>query len=277
MVNGWGVFSTVAVLKGVMFAFERHWRRMQRDARLMRVPFPAEPSEMEESLYRLIEANEASHATLRVIVVRNHGGMWEGPGVDRDYDLIAFTTARKNWGTGVKLGVVHDARHAASPFAGAKILSWSHNLVWLEEAVARGFDEVVLLNEHGHVSECTSANIFISEGDKIWTPPLSSGCLPGVTRQLLLNAVHADGVSVGERDLTLADLEGADEVFITSTARGLLPVAAVEGLRIRTEGSAREPVQQAFAQYVDSYVAQVQQKRTDGGASSAGPNSGFDR
>jgi branched-chain amino acid aminotransferase len=261
VVNGWGVFSTLRVKEGVMFAFERHWRRMQGDARLMRVPFPADPAELEGPLYELIQANDAGEATLRVIVVRNRGGAWEGPGIDRDYDIIAFTTNVRDWGSGVKLGLIPDARHAASQFAGTKILSWSHNLCWLEDAQARGLDEVILLNERGEVSECTSANLFVSQGQDIWTPPLTSGCLPGVTRQLLLSEVKVDGISVTEKTLLPADLEAADEVFITSTTRGLLPVVSVEGLSIRRDGVAREPVQAAFSEYVRSYVNEAKSLR----------------
>ncbi len=262
LVNGWGVFSTLRVMDGVMFAFERHWQRMRGDARLMRVPFPGQPAEMEEPLYRLIEANNARNATLRVIVVRNRGGMWEGPGIERDYDIIAFTAELKRWGAGVKLGVVPNARHADSPFSGAKILSWAHNLCWLEEAETRGFDEVILLNERGEASECTSANLFISKDREIWTPPLSSGCLPGVTRQILLTEIEAPGVTISEKTLRLKDIEQADEVFITSTTRGLLPVIDVEGIEIRREGVAREPVQSAFARYVSSYIAEAKRRRS---------------
>ena len=259
--SGWGVFSTLQVLDGAPFAFERHWARLRRDAQLMRVPFPERSEEIRDGVAKLVEANRAQNSTLRVMVVRNRGGSWEGPGIERDYDLIAFTADAKHWGPAVKLGVVPNGRFAASPFSGCKVLSWSHNMVWLEQARARGLDEVVLLNEHGHVSECTSANIFISRGNRIWTPPLSSGCLPGITRQLLLDEIRVEGITIGERDLSLEELEQADEVFITSTTRGLLPVSAVEGLAIRKSGAARKPVQEAFSAYVSAYVARARQER----------------
>jgi branched-subunit amino acid aminotransferase/4-amino-4-deoxychorismate lyase len=114
---------------------------------------------------------------------------------------------------------------------------------------------VILLNETGEVSECTSANIFIAQGSHIWTPPLSSGCLPGVTKQLLLTEIVVPGITIGERTLKPADLEAADEVFITSTTRALLPVISIEGLNINKGASARQPVQEAFERYVESYVA----------------------
>src|SRR6202030_1940844 len=111
-------------------------------------------------------------------------------------------------------------------FAGVKYLSWSENLTRYERAHEQGFDEVVLLNERGEVAECTSANIFVAKGDSVFTPPLSSGCLPGVTRALLLEEIDVPGLSVSEKVILTADLESADEVFITSTTRDLMPVAS---------------------------------------------------
>ena len=227
------MFSTIRVASGVLFAWERHWARMKHDAELLRVPFPEDSEKVRGLLIELVRANQASSATLRVVVVRNRGGIWEGPGLDRDYDLIALTTEPKDWGEGARLAVVPQARHSASMFAGTKSLSWSMNLCWHEMAKARGYDEALLLNEHDNVSECTSANVFVARGGRVLTPPLSSGCLPGVTREVLLTEIRVPGVVFEERDLRLADLEEADEVFITSTTRDLLPVLSVEGLRLR--------------------------------------------
>jgi branched-chain amino acid aminotransferase len=268
LLNGWGVFSTIRVYDGVMFAWERHWSRMHTDAARMRVPFPPDREWLTQRLQRLMEANlphanPAWTATLRVAVVRNRGGMFEGPGPMREFDVIAFTADVNRWGSTVKLGLIPNARYAASEFAGTKNLSWSENLAWYERAHDQGLDEVVLLNERGEVSECTSANIFAvfleAQGAQVWTPPLASGCLPGVTRALLLEEIRLPGVQVGEKTLLPADLEAADEIFITSTTRELLPVVSVEGLNLRSHGrqsvSVREQLKKAFTTYVEKYVA----------------------
>ncbi len=255
LLSGWGVFSTIRVADGVLFAWERHWARMRHDARLLRVPFPNDSEAVRRSLLRLVEANQAQTGTLRIVVVRNRGGIWEGPGLDRDYDLIALTTKLKDWGEGTRLAVVPQARHSAQMFAGVKSLSWSMNLCWYEMAQSRGYDEALLLNEHGQVSECTSANIFAAVGDRVYTPPLGSGCLPGVTREVLLSGAHVPGIVVEEKDLRLEDLEQADEVFITSTTRNLLSVQAIEGIQVRQRGDVRRRVSEAFSEYVRKYVA----------------------
>jgi branched-chain amino acid aminotransferase len=189
-----------------------------------------------------------------VFVVRNRGGMWEGPDQPLASDIIAFTADIKDWGDSVKLDYVRQARHAASKFAGTKILAWAMNVTWLEEAQQQGFDEVILLNERGEVAECTSANIFAAKGSMVWTPPVTSGCLPGITRDLLLTEVQAPGVTVMEKPLTPADLEIADEVFITSTTRDLLPVARIGTQPIPNSGHTREALQTAFSAYVSRYV-----------------------
>lgn len=255
LLAGWGIFSTIRVYEGVLFAFQRHWDRMKHDAHLLRIPFPAGSTLFEESLLRLVDANQAHNSSLRVVVVRNRGGFWEGPGQTREFDVIALTADVNDWGRSVRLGMVANARHAASPFAGTKILSWAYNLTWYEQAHADGFDEVVLLNERGEVSECTSANIFAAFGGKVVTPPLSSGCLPGITRHVLLHEVKVPGYSVEEATLTASDLNRADQVFITSTTRELLAVAHIQGLEVRNESQACAALQRAFSDYIDQYVA----------------------
>jgi branched-chain amino acid aminotransferase len=255
LLSGWGVFSTLRVADGVLFAFERHWARIKRDAAAFRVPVPDDPEKVRRRLLELVEANGAPNCTLRLVIVRNGGGMWASASPDRASDLIALTADSKNWGDGIKLAYQANGRHAACPFAGTKILSWAMNLTWLETAQGRGFDEVILLNERGEVAECTSANIFAANGSQVWTPPLRSGCLPGITRELLLE-IQAPGIEIRERTLMPADLESADEVFITSTTRDLLPVWQIEGKSMGRKERAQTALQKAFSGFVEQYGAE---------------------
>ena len=254
LLSGWGVFSTLRVAEGVLFAWERHWARIARDAAAFHIAMPDDPEPVRRDLLRLVEANRAVNATLRLVVLRNRGGMWERPGNRRPSDIIALTADSKNWGSGVRLRPVPQARHAACMFAGTKIVSWAMNLTWLEEAQAAGFDKALLLNERGQVAECTSANIFMAVGNQVSTPPLSSGCLPGITRELLLSELRTPGFAVCEKEITPAELQAADDVFITSTTRDLLPVVEIEGRKIAARGNARAALQEAFSAYVRRYV-----------------------
>jgi branched-chain amino acid aminotransferase len=251
--TGSGVFSTVRVSRGVLFEFGRHFARMKRDAATVRVPFPAGIDWLESRLVRLVDANKAREATLRVSVLRNRGGLFEGPGIDRDFDVVGFTTNLNQWGSSARLGIVADARHAGNRFAGTKVTSWVFNLTLNEEARERGFDEVVLLNQRGEVSECTSANLFAVFGREVRTPPLSSGCLPGITRELLLSEIRVPEIEIVERTLTVADLSAADQVFITSTTRDVLPVSEIEGISVNSRGDLCSRLRSAFLRYIEEY------------------------
>ena len=228
---GWGVFTTLRVSQGALFAWDRHWARLLRDARLLNLPMP-DADTVHADLLRLLAANEQTDCTLRLVIVRNSGGMWQDElSAHTPVDVAAMTATSKQWGQSVQLGIQPNARFAACEFSTAKVLSWAQNLSWAERAVRNGNDEVVLLNEHGRVSECTSANIFVVSGNSVFTPPLSEGCLGGITREVLLE-LSGDGVTVSEKVLTLDDIYAADAAFITSTTRDLMPVREVGGRAI---------------------------------------------
>ena len=255
LLSGWGVFTTLRVVDGALFAWERHWARMLRDARLLKVEMPPDLNQLEQDLIRLVELNETPNCTMRLVVVRNAGGFWEGPGADRASDTIALTGDSKRWGNNVRLGIQPHARYAAGEFTSAKMLSWAQNLRWAERAQEQGFDEVILLNEFGRVAECTSANVFAVFGQEVATPFVSEGCLPGITREVLLEVGSLPGLSVVERKVTLDQLYRADEVFITSTTRGLLRVTEIAGRALASRGEVSEQLLRAYHAYVNQDVA----------------------
>lgn len=228
----------------------------------MHIPFELSVAELEQTLLTLVKANNAFDATLRVAIVRNYGGLFEAPNLTRKADLIAFTTNLNDWGAGVKLGYMPYARHGSSPFAGTKYTAWAENLTWYEMAHQRGLDEFVLLNERSQVSECTSANIFAIAGDCVWTPPLeTSGCLPGVTRAILLEEIHIPGLMISEHEITPSELESCEGVFITSTTRDLLPVLQIDGAILNNNSKWLADLQHAFRHYRDGYIAKAKDRK----------------
>jgi branched-chain amino acid aminotransferase len=268
LLAGWGVFTTLKISDSVPFAFERHWERMKRDARLIHIDLPLDGESVRRNLLRLIEANQAPDATMRVCVFRSEGGFWEGPGSGNTSDLIAFSSDLKGWHESAALGVVEHGRHAASPFAGTKTLSWAHNLTMAETARQDGYDEVILLNERGEVAECTSANIFAVKNGVTRTPPLESGPLPGITRAIMLEEIDLPDAPVEESVLTLDDLYSAEEVFITSTTRELLPVHQILDRRLTPKGHSAWPVMEklraALAEYTRHYIETARRTRVAG-------------
>ncbi len=252
LLAGWGVFTTLRIYQGVPFAWERHWARMTRDAALIHVELPFDPGQVRSLLLQLIERNQTPEAKMRLCVFRSRGGVWEGPGSGKASDLVAFSIDESHWGATATLGIREQGRHAASPFAGTKTLSWAHNLTMLEAAQAKGFDEVILLNERAEVAECTSANIFAVINGVTYTPPLSSGPLPGVTREVMLSELDQVVCPVEEKVLTVNDLYSADEVFITSSTRELLPVSSIEGRPLKATGA--WPVMEKLRTHLQEYI-----------------------
>jgi branched-chain amino acid aminotransferase len=182
--------------------------------------------------------------------------LFQGHAPKPEFDVVAFTADVYAWGDHVRLGVIRHGRHAGNEFAGVKYISWAQNLTWYERCHEQGWDEVVLLNERDEVSECTSANIFVAQKGVVYTPPLSSGCLSGVTRAVLLEEVRpANGLRVTEKPLYLRDLEEADEIFITSTTRELLPVTEIQGLKINGGRAICDSLVLELKRYIAAYLS----------------------
>ena len=254
---GWGLFTTLRVFQGEPFAFERHWRRLEKDAARTRVPFPFTAAHVRAQLRELIQRNDAREGTARIYMIYNTIGFWQSDESLPTVDLLLYTAGLPAHQESARLTVAEHGRHAASPLAGVKVTSWLLNVWSLQGAQQRGFDEVIMLNERGEVAECTAANIFCVREGRVLTPPLASGCLEGVTRGVLLDIIApAEGVKCAETPLRLEDFHSADEVFITSTNRNLLGVSELAGHTFAdVPGPVTQRLEQAFSRYMIEYVA----------------------
>lgn len=250
---GWGVFSTLRLYGGAPFEFHRHWERMARDAARLRVSLSLTSSEAAELLARLARQNQRSEGMARISFVRNGGGAWAGAGGDYPpADMLMFTQGLPSWPSSYRLLPQEGAVFSAGIFAGAKMLSWASNSCVMEKARQEGYDDALLLNEHGQLAECTSANIFLVEKGVISTPPLASGCLPGVTREILLAIGPGAGIPIEEKELTLSSLDRAEEVFLSSTTR---EVGGVREIGNRWKYPAPGKLTRAAAEVFKHYVA----------------------
>jgi branched-chain amino acid aminotransferase len=256
LLNGWGLFTTLRIWEGEPFAYERHWRRLMKDAAKVHLPVAAEPEKVRADLRAVLRKNEVKEGCARIYFVFNTAGFWRSDEPMPPVDVILYSAPLPAYREPARLALREHGRHAASPLAGVKTTAWLNNVWNLHEAQQKGYDEVALLNERGDVAECTAANIFFVKGGKAYTPPLDSGCLEGVTRGVLLEVGPAAGVAVEERVVRPGDLFGADEVFITSTNRSLLPVGEIAGNRIAAApGPVTKKLEQAFNEFVQRDLA----------------------
>jgi branched-chain amino acid aminotransferase len=256
LICGWGLFTTVRIVRGEAFAYERHWRRLEKDAALTRLPLAHTGAKARVMLQEVIRANQVKDGCARIYLVWNTVGGWRSDEKMPDVDLVITTADLPHYPDVMRLTVREHGRHASSPLAGVKTISWLDSVWAVAEAQRAGFDEVVLLNERGEVSECTAANIFAAKGEKVITPPLSSGCLEGVTRGILMEIASEAGTSVVEQTLRLEDLYGADEVFVTSTNRNAIGVKEIDGHTIGdgAMGPITRKLDEAFEEYMKEYV-----------------------
>ena len=251
LLSGWGLFTTIRVIEGVPFAFERHWQRLARDAERTHCPFPFDEETVRAQLGQVLAANNVREGCARIYAIYNAFGLWRSDEGFPQADLVIYSSGLPAHRDRARLSLREHGRHAASPLAGVKVTSWLNNLWNLHEAQQAGFDEVVLLNERGEVSECTAANIFCARDGRVATPPLSSGCLAGITRSILLEIGPKIGIPVEERTLFPDDFYTAEEVFISSTNRNVIPATEIAS---RAVGSTETPVMTKLEAAFDSYI-----------------------
>lgn len=257
LLNGWGIFTTLRIYDGQPFAFERHWKRLSKDARFIQLPLDFSPAFVLGRLRELLAANAVKEGCVRVYFLYNKIGFWCSDEPFPVTDFLMYTTDLPSRVGPTQLAVQAHGRHAANPLTGAKVTSWLQNVWSLEQAHQRGFEEVLMLNERGEVTECTAANVFSVRGGRVATPPLSSGCLAGVSRETLLELGPEIGLPITEKTLTLDDLHQADEVFLSSTTRQVQPVRQIEDHNVPlAPGPVTERFAQAFSDCVARYFAQ---------------------
>ena len=263
LLMGWGVFTTLRIYQGVPFAFEKHWARMVHDAERLGLALDYEREAVRDAIVSLAAANRRPEGAARLSFIKNHGGLWADAPGSPTTDLLIFTRELSVWPTAHKLLLVPGAIFSVGRLAGAKMLSWVQNAGTLERAHSRGFDDALLLNEQGHLAECTSANVFVVRGGSVQTPPLSSGCLPGITRDTLREVVPAAGYKFEERDLSPADLDSAEEVFISSTTREVAGVGSIApNWQYPAPGQITRQIAAAFQSYVKTHLNQTASSRS---------------
>ncbi|HXG93582.1 MAG TPA: aminotransferase class IV [Blastocatellia bacterium] len=228
LLYGWGVFTTLRIYDGAAFAFEHHWERLLRHAERARVAVPIDIEQAKRAVNELIAANSVKQGRARVTVIKGDAGSWR---VDpnRESEILIFTSSEaQRPAADLPITISPIRILSTGPLAGVKRTAMLENLLALEEARSRGFAEAVMLNERGEIVSATAANIFWVQGDEVFTPSLSTGCVAGVTRRLVYDIAARKRLHVIEGSFTVQRLMDAREVFLTSTAREVAIVSSFD-------------------------------------------------
>jgi branched-chain amino acid aminotransferase len=242
---GDGVFETCKIVDGVPFALKRHARRLDRSMAGLGLP-RADHGVINDGITSVLSGDPIAYGRLRYTVTGGAGPL----GSDRcDSPLTYIVTAGPqdpNPST-AKLVVVPWTRNEHGATAGLKTTSYAENVVALAHAQARGGVEALFANSAGNLCECTGSNVFVVVAGEILTPDLASGPLAGVTRELVIEWCSQEGLSVRAEPLPMSILQTADEVFITSSTKDVLPVHAIDDRLIVAPGPVTARAAEIFA------------------------------
>lgn len=220
---GDGVFETFLVLDGAVVARRRHLDRLERSMAALLLTCPPR-AELERAVDALAAIAPTPAARLRLTVTSGSGPPGSGRG-DGPCTVVGLVAAVDPSPPAPAVVVtVPWPRNERSPVSAAKTISYADNVVALAAAQAQGGTEALLANTRGEVCEGTSSNVFLVLGGRLVTPPLISGCLAGVTRDLLLEVVDA-----AEMTVPMEAVADATEVFLTSSVRGIQAVVSIDG------------------------------------------------
>lgn len=225
---GDGVFETALVLDGEPFALSRHLRRLARSAAVLALPLPAEDVLRGAVAEASAAAEPMPRGRLRITVTGGPGPLGSDRG-DAEPTLMVAVSPTGRWPDRISVASVPWARNERSAIAGAKTTSYAENVVALAEAHRRGAHEALLPNTRGELCEGTGSNVLLVLDDELVTPPLSSGCLAGITRELLLEWAARDGLPTSERDVPMEALGRASDVLLLSSTRHVQHVSVVDG------------------------------------------------
>jgi branched-chain amino acid aminotransferase len=245
-VFGDGVYETIRTYAGRPFALRRHLRRLRRSADRLGIGLPLADEDLEARLSALLGVAANAESYVRILLTRGKGDF------SYRFERVVGPTLvmvakpldpfpRSHYERGVPVAVAETRRNSPRALDPAiKSSNLLNNILATREAQARGAFEAILLNERDELAEGAGSNLFLVRGGVAFTPPLSAGLLAGITREITLELAAAARVEAREETLRLDDLRTADEAFLTSTLKEILPIASVDGQAVG--GSAPGPV-----------------------------------
>lgn len=234
---GDSVYEVLRTYRGEPFELDRHLDRLENSASLIGLSLPWPRARLAEEVRRALAAAGNAESYVRLVVTRGAGEIGLDPSLARGAQVIIIakelvTPPPSAYENGVKValvGVRRNLREAIDP--AAKTGNYLNNVLAMGEAQALGAFEALMLDREGRVTEASSANVFAVRAGELLTPPLEVGILEGVTRQGVLALARELSIPLREVGLRPEDLFTADEVFITSTTRELVPVVAIVDAR----------------------------------------------
>ncbi len=236
---GDGVFEGIRCYNGVVFKLREHVERLYRSAKAIRLEIPVGMREMMDIVMKTIKVNGFRDAYVRLVVTRGVGDLGLDPRRCPKPSIIVIAEqlepilGAESLKRGVRLIISSTRRDPVQATSHeVKSLNYLNSIMAKLEAIAAGADDAVMLDTRGFVSEATAANIFIVKSRQLFTPPVTAGILPGITRATVMEIAQSLQIPVQEQDITPVELLTSDEAFLTGTGVEIVPIASISGVKI---------------------------------------------
>jgi aminodeoxychorismate lyase len=229
---GDGLFESMRVLNGKPFRWTQHLERLQRGADFLKIKIPYSTETLRKSLDQLVAKNKMPDALLRLTLSRGVGVRGYSPkDAEKPTVAMALHPGPAINGTIPKWKLVISSQRlpANDPLAQYKTCNKLPQILARSEADTTGADEALLLNTDGFVVEGTSSNLFWIKGNKVCSPPLAAGILPGVTRAIVFEICKAVGIAASEENICTEELKQTDAVFLSITSVGIAEAVSLDG------------------------------------------------
>jgi branched-chain amino acid aminotransferase len=230
MTVGDGVFETLKVVRRTPFAARRHLGRLRRSAAGLGLSVPLDDTELRRAMRDVVDANGLQEGRLRLTVTGGTGPLGSDRGDVRPTVVVAAGSLPA-WDRTTGVVTVTWPRNEHSAVVGLKTTSYAENVVALAYAHERGASEALFPNTAGNLCEGTGTNVFVAIGGRLLTPPLTAGCLAGITRELVCELL-GDAVEVD--DVPMARLHEVDEAFLTSSTRDVQAIHSIDDRALAT-------------------------------------------
>ncbi|MBN2063950.1 MAG: branched-chain-amino-acid transaminase [Sedimentisphaerales bacterium] len=260
LLYGDGVFEGTRVYNGKVFEIDAHVNRLYVSAKSLRLNIPMTREQLKEATVKTVEANGITDGYIRTIITRGVGSLGLNPLSCKTPLVIIIASTiqlypKELYQNGLKVISANTVRnHPLSLPPQVKSLNYLNNIFAKLEALDRGMLEAIMYNHMGFVAEATGDNVFIVKDGVIFTPPVSSGSLDGITRQVVIKLARENGYEVIEKDLVKFDLHTADEFFLTGTAAEVIPVVEIDAHLVNDgkPGPITKQLMAAFDKYARS-------------------------
>ncbi|TNE97745.1 MAG: branched-chain-amino acid aminotransferase [Deltaproteobacteria bacterium] len=259
---GDSIYEVTLTYDGVLYKIDEHLDRLWESASRLDMPISISRKQLTYQMLKTLKALNETRAYIRVVITRGEGEIGLDPSLAVKNNLVIITKKlpeNPTWwyDSGVEMIVASVLRNPKESMDPAiKSGNYLNNVLAYSQAKKQGAFDAIMLNADGMVTEGTTNNIWIVKDGKLKTPPLAAGLLSGITRKIVLELAFDNKIPAAEENFTPEELKDADECFLTSSTKELVPITKIDGISIGSgrPGELTKRLHQIYRQHVKDYI-----------------------